>query len=45
MRRASERNVVLQFEEPGWIVEGLQRSNDLGWYDRWQHAYIESAVG
>jgi hypothetical protein len=27
---ASQRNVVLQFEEPGRIIEGLQRSSKLG---------------
>ena len=36
---------MFQCEEPGWIIEGLQRSSELGWYDRWQHAYIERAFG
>jgi hypothetical protein len=29
--RVSERKaVVLQFEKPGWIVEGFERSSELG---------------
>jgi hypothetical protein len=42
---AEAKAVVFQFEKPGWVVEGRQRSSELGWYDRWQHAYIESALG
>ena len=33
--------VVLQFEEPGWIVEGLQRSSELRGYNRREHTSIK----
>jgi hypothetical protein len=34
--------IVFQFEEPLWVVEGFERSSELGWRDRRQHAYILS---
>jgi hypothetical protein len=34
--------IVLQFEEPVGMIEGFQRSSELGEYNRWQHAFILS---
>jgi hypothetical protein len=31
---------VLEFEEPVGVVEGFQRSSELGGYNRWQHNCI-----
>jgi len=43
-RVPERRGEVLQFEEPGGVVERFERLGELGGGNRWQHAFTSTVI-